>query len=106
MQYVLIWAINVFVVPLLVLAAVHYLPGRRLVWTTPLIVLMIAIAELFAAVRRYTPNEPLREQVRMYFHNDVSMGIIVQYLPMVIVAVVCTFLYYVIVKGRKTIPER
>ncbi len=38
MQYVLIWAINVLAVPLLVLAAAHYLLGKR-VWMTPLVVL-------------------------------------------------------------------
>jgi ABC-type multidrug transport system permease subunit len=106
MQYVFLWAINVFAVSPLVLAAVHYLLGKRLVWTTPVIVLMIAVVEFFVQVKGYSPSEPLKEQLRLYFHNDVSMGITIQYIPMIIVAVVCTLLYYFILKSRKTVSKK
>lgn len=101
MQYVIIWAINVFAVPPLVLTAVHYLMRKRFVWVTPFIVLLTAVVEFFVQVMRYSPNEPLKQQLRRYFHNDVSMGIVIQYIPMIIVAVICTLLYYIITKKNR-----
>lgn len=106
MQYVIIWVINVFVISPLVLAAVHFLLGKRMVWTTPLIILIIAVGEFFIHVKRYSPNEPLNEQLRMYFHNDVSIGIMIQFIPMIIISVICTVLYYVILKRRKAAPVK
>ena len=80
-----------------------YIFKKDKLWLSPIIMFILSLAYLIYKILTYSPGKLFYEQVRLFFHNDSSMIIMLMLVPMLFFSISFTgFFHSIFRSGNKT----
>lgn len=92
-QSVIILLIVDILVPMSITVLLYVLKKDKL-WLSPIIMFILSLVYLIYKILTYSPGKLFYEQVRLFFHNDSSMIVMLMLVPMLFFSISFTEVFH------------